>query len=71
MDKLKSHLDGQQPGQVDLCDSFGHGLVLHAASLRLHLIDFIRRPHQVEGVVVLQQSVFCQKEVDLRDHHSF
>lgn len=52
---LLTHLDGQQPSQVDLRDSFGHGLVLHAAALRFHFIDVVGRPHQVEGVVLLQQ----------------
>lgn len=54
-----THLDGQQPGQVDLGDGFGHGLVLHAAAFRLPFIDFVGRPHQVEGVVLLQQRVLC------------
>lgn len=49
----RHYLDRQQPGQVDLSDGFGRHLALHAASLRLDFIDFIRRSHQVEGVVVL------------------
>lgn len=56
---LVAHLDRQQPGQVDLGDSFGHGLVLHAATFRLHFVDVVGRPHQVEGVVLLQQRVLC------------
>lgn len=49
-----AHLDGQQPGQVDLGDGLCHGLVLHAAALRLDLVKVVCRSHQVEGVVVLQ-----------------
>ena len=62
----ETHLDGQQPGQVDLGDRLGHGLVLHAAALRLHFIDVVGRPHQVEGVVLLQQRVLCSKKKNLK-----
>lgn len=54
------YLNRQKPGQVDLCDCFGHRFVLHAASLRLHLVNFIWLSHQVESVIVLQQGVFCR-----------
>lgn len=49
-----AHLDGQQPGQVDLSDGLRHGLVLHAAALGLDLVKVVRRSDQVEGVIVLQ-----------------
>ena len=58
------YLHRQQPGQVDLRDGFGHRLVLHAASLRLHLIDLVCGSHQVERVVVLQQRVFWVVQSD-------
>lgn len=49
-----AHLDRQQPGQVDLSNGLRHGLVLHAAPLRLDLVKVVCRSDQVEGVIVLQ-----------------
>lgn len=71
-DSRSPHLDGEQPGQVDLGDGFGGGLVLHAASLGLgHLVDVVGRTHQVEGVVVLQQRVLCGTHTSTLSGSSF
>lgn len=38
------YLDREQTSEIDLRDGFGHGLVLNAASFRLHVIQLIGRP---------------------------
>lgn len=54
---LPLYLDGKQPGKIDLCNGFGHRLVLYASTFRFDLIQFICWPHQVKHFVIFQQSV--------------
>lgn len=65
-DFFSFYLDREQPRKIDLCDGFGHGLVLDASSFRLDLIQLIHRPHQVKHLVVIQQSISCR----VRDNHA-
>lgn len=56
------YLYRQKSGQVDLCNGFGHRLVLYAPSFGFDLIQLVLRPHQMENFIVVQQSVsYCGK----------
>lgn len=53
------YLDGEQSCEIYLRDGFSHGFILYTSSLRFHLIQLVRRSHQVENFIVLQQGISC------------
>lgn len=54
---LSLYLDGKESCQIDLCNGFGHRLVLNASSFRFDLVQFVCRPHQVKHLVIFQQGI--------------
>ena len=56
------YLDRKEPRKIDLCNSFGHRLVLYASSFRFDLVQLVGRPHQMKHLVIFQQSVSCTEE---------
>jgi hypothetical protein len=60
--KVLTHLDREQPCQVDLGDSLGSLLLFHATTLGLALVYLVGWSHQVpHSVLLLQKGMACGK----------